>query len=271
MFIENKYKKWYDQIIKNSKHRRLSNQYIERHHIIPKSLGGNDTLDNIAILTAREHFVVHVLLTKMTTGIAKRNMIFALRQLIASNQYHDRYINARLYETSRLEHAKYMSQLHSNKEVSLETRKKISESRKGKPSPFKGKNHSDSSKKLMSKSHKGHQHNTPATVAKIIESRSWYSHSKETKQKISDGNKGKSRPHSEETKKKISKSLKGRVPTWLKDKPAHNKGIPHSEETKQKLKLSAQNREKFKCIHCGKEVTKPNLSRWHNENCKFNS
>ena len=43
-------------------------EYVEKHHIIPKSMGGNNSNENIAILTAREHFVCHLLLTKMTTG-----------------------------------------------------------------------------------------------------------------------------------------------------------------------------------------------------------
>lgn len=29
--------------------------YVERHHIIPKSLGGEDTTDNLVWLTANEH------------------------------------------------------------------------------------------------------------------------------------------------------------------------------------------------------------------------
>ena len=36
--------------------------YQERHHIIPKSKGGNDNADNIVKLTAREHYIAHRLL-----------------------------------------------------------------------------------------------------------------------------------------------------------------------------------------------------------------
>lgn len=39
--------------------------YVEKHHIIPKSMGGSNNLSNIVKLTAREHFVAHWLLFKI--------------------------------------------------------------------------------------------------------------------------------------------------------------------------------------------------------------
>ena len=35
--------------------------YYEKHHINPKWLGGNDTKDNLILLTAKEHFIAHLL------------------------------------------------------------------------------------------------------------------------------------------------------------------------------------------------------------------
>ena len=43
-------------------------EYTERHHIHPRCLGGNDSLDNIAILSWSEHRLAHLLLTKMYPG-----------------------------------------------------------------------------------------------------------------------------------------------------------------------------------------------------------
>lgn len=40
--------------------------YYEEHHIIPKSLGGSDSKSNLVLLTAREHFLAHYLLCKIT-------------------------------------------------------------------------------------------------------------------------------------------------------------------------------------------------------------
>lgn len=36
--------------------------YYEKHHIVPKCLGGLDNKDNLALLTASEHFLTHQLL-----------------------------------------------------------------------------------------------------------------------------------------------------------------------------------------------------------------
>ena len=38
--------------------------YHERHHIVPKCLGGTDDDDNLIDLLAREHFVAHKLLAQ---------------------------------------------------------------------------------------------------------------------------------------------------------------------------------------------------------------
>lgn len=38
--------------------------YTERHHIIPRCIGGKDTIDNLVELTMREHFLAHWMLWK---------------------------------------------------------------------------------------------------------------------------------------------------------------------------------------------------------------
>jgi hypothetical protein len=51
------YEKIYDCIIKRAKTRKLEG-YVEKHHIIPKCMGGSNEKQNIVELTAREHFYV---------------------------------------------------------------------------------------------------------------------------------------------------------------------------------------------------------------------
>jgi hypothetical protein len=65
MFKENKYTRWYYSIIEKAKNRDLKEEYSENHHVIPKCLGGIDNESNLAKLLAREHFICHLLLTKM--------------------------------------------------------------------------------------------------------------------------------------------------------------------------------------------------------------
>lgn len=96
MFIENKYYKWYTTIIKNAQNRELPiNEYTEKHHIIPKCIGGTDELDNIVVLSAKEHFICHMLLTKC---VSDNKIKYALVMMTLSNIYHGRYkLNSNSY------------------------------------------------------------------------------------------------------------------------------------------------------------------------------
>jgi hypothetical protein len=60
------YARIYYNIIERSKNRQIDYfKYYEKHHIIPKCMGGSDDEKNIATLTAREHYLCHMLLLKM--------------------------------------------------------------------------------------------------------------------------------------------------------------------------------------------------------------
>lgn len=58
------YSKIYFSIIENRKNNPYEG-YVECHHIVPKSLGGTDEKSNLVNLSAREHFICHLLLAKM--------------------------------------------------------------------------------------------------------------------------------------------------------------------------------------------------------------
>lgn len=58
----------YEQLIKRAQERQITNKltcYFEIHHIIPKCLGGEDIIENLVDLTAKEHFIAHALLCKI--------------------------------------------------------------------------------------------------------------------------------------------------------------------------------------------------------------
>jgi len=65
MFNESKYTRWYYAIIENARCQPDRGTYTEKHHIIPKSMGGSNGKNNLISLTYREHFLCHWLLTKM--------------------------------------------------------------------------------------------------------------------------------------------------------------------------------------------------------------
>lgn len=115
----NKYTRWYNQIIEQAKSRTIDG-YVEKHHVIPRSLGGSNDADNLVCLTAREHFICHWLLTKMHLGEARGKMINALYLMQGKNKYQDRYINSKVYEKLRQEYSQYISDLNTGRVQPLE-------------------------------------------------------------------------------------------------------------------------------------------------------
>ena len=49
---------------------RVIEGYVEKHHIIPRCLGGTNDVSNIAVLTPEEHFLAHQLLVKIYPNCA---------------------------------------------------------------------------------------------------------------------------------------------------------------------------------------------------------
>jgi len=59
------YEKIYISIIDKAKQRSINDQYVEKHHILPKCIGGSNDKTNLVSLTYREHFICHWLLCKI--------------------------------------------------------------------------------------------------------------------------------------------------------------------------------------------------------------
>lgn len=95
------YKHIYNQLCERSQTRQWAKFTYEKHHIVPKSMGGTDAKSNIAILTPREHALAHLLLVKFLTGAEKAKMIFALKTMISYRNKHRNQLTTRQYETLR--------------------------------------------------------------------------------------------------------------------------------------------------------------------------
>lgn len=106
-FIFNKYTNLYFAIISNSTSKNRSKQdgYYENHHIVPRCLGGTDVEWNLVLLTAREHYLCHWLLTKMVPGQLKYKTQFAFFRMSTENQSQQRNITSRQYDIARKHHA----------------------------------------------------------------------------------------------------------------------------------------------------------------------
>lgn len=102
--LKNKYLKIYNSIIENAKTRNSDKiTYVEVHHIIPRSLGGSNLKKNLVKLTAREHYIVHWLLTKFCLKKDKHKMIFAFEMMNTTNKTNKkRYVNSKTYERWRI-------------------------------------------------------------------------------------------------------------------------------------------------------------------------
>jgi len=73
--------------------------YCECHHIIPKSEGGSDDKDNLVNLTAREHYVAHLLLAKIYKDCKMYSAVIYMMTGFHKNRKFR--FNSRVYENMR--------------------------------------------------------------------------------------------------------------------------------------------------------------------------
>lgn len=168
LFIENKYYKWYYSIIENAliQNRKKINPsnpkyvYYEMHHILPscmfpeyKSLKKNPW--NKVLLTAKEHFVCHLLLPKFVVLDNHRfKTTHALYAMVNQNNSQQKRNNSKMYEYAKTQ----MIKIRSDPSASLQWRKKLSIASKtsnhmigktGDKNPFYGKTHNEKARQKM--------------------------------------------------------------------------------------------------------------------------
>lgn len=128
-----KYRLWYTTLIHRARERGSICGYSEKHHIRPRCLGGSNNKCNIVHLSFREHFLAHWLLTKMHRGKARRKMQYALLQMCRPGRGMNRICSGWQFDVAK----RAIKDAQSKRVVSLETRRKLSEFRKGKPLSLK--------------------------------------------------------------------------------------------------------------------------------------
>lgn len=170
----NKYTKWYISIIDACMTESYGiDLYCEKHHIIPKSFKKYIAIDilkskdNLAVLPARQHFLAHLLLTKMFDNkTMNQKMNFAFHQMKLKNRHQEqRYINSRFYDSIKKEKREYIRLYmgedvvyvnqydsdHYNEMISLGYGLIMTEEyKKGRVGNMKGRKHSEESKQKMS-------------------------------------------------------------------------------------------------------------------------
>lgn len=131
MFKHNKYTKWYDSIIQKSQSENRTQLslddpsfvYYEKHHIIPECMGGTET----TLLTAREHFICHLLLTKMTDD---RRMKYAVKAMTMDSKRRKLKITSHTYSYIKRIHAESVSERLRDIPKTIEHKKKMSDTHK---------------------------------------------------------------------------------------------------------------------------------------------
>jgi hypothetical protein len=135
---ESKYSRWYEALITKAQNRTIEG-YVESHHIIPRSFGGNDSKANLVKLTAREHYIAHALLWKMKfAGVYGSKMAFAFNTFInkmttgVRGIHHTYTISSRTYEVFRKEYSNLLKEKWAREGAN-----------------FKGKKHSEETKRII--------------------------------------------------------------------------------------------------------------------------
>jgi hypothetical protein len=219
-------------ILKAQKRIKNNDDYYEKHHILPKCIGGNNLKENLVYLTAKEHFICHHLLFKIYGGSKLANAWYAMCRIGKGQE--KRNINSRLFKNAK------------------ETRSRIlSDQSIGNKNHFYGKTHSAETKlkiSLANKNRKKSEEEVYNWVKKVASK----SKSKEHRSKI--GRYGLTMIQNIHTKeiKRVPLDLIG--------------GIYDTNEWVNPRKITPE--QKHKCLYCEVITTKSNLKRWHNENCK---
>jgi 5-methylcytosine-specific restriction endonuclease McrA len=185
------YQRHYEILIDRARNRKLTS-YSEKHHVIPRCLGGGDESQNIVRLTPEEHYVAHQLLAKIHP--TNRKLVYAAWAMcIGEGRNNKRYawIKNRLRKILSETHKgrkmpewnkRKLIEVNTGRPCSEETRKKISEAQIGKVL-------TEDHRRKLSESHKGKKP------------------SEETRMRMSEA--GKKRVWSEEVRRKLSKAKQG--------------------------------------------------------------
>jgi len=253
----------YQKIYENLTAKDMIADYTEKHHIIPRCMGGSNDHRNLVRLTPEAHYVAHQLLVKIYPDNAL--LIYAANMMTCGRNTN------KSYSWIRRKHAVSMRDANLGKTLSIkirakmkaamtpERRKRLSDSKKGKGNPMYRKTHTAETRAKISAAKKGKlnpMYGIPCTAetrAKISASQC-AAMTLERRKRISDSKKG--HTVSYETRAKISTSMKGRL---------------HTANTREKMRIAKSGKSQIKvtCPHCNKEGGICNMKRWHFDNCKL--
>lgn len=228
--LKNKYSKWYDNIINTAKlqnRKKYNGVYYEKHHILPKclfpDLSRNE--NNLILLTAKEHYICHRLLIKMTAGHSQHLMMYAIGKFNQCNQNQQRAFTSRQYEFIR----NTISLARTGSKHTSESKQRMSEHMKGRIPWNKGIS-------------------TPRSPESVIKSANALKGKKLSREHIENISKSKlnkpsgmlGKTHSDETKQKMRESNLANVATTSFKISESRKGMKFTDEHKKNISISQQ-------------------------------
>lgn len=217
------YQKIYINLIDRA-NSRISEGYVEKHHIVPRCLGGTDAKENIVSLYPEEHYLAHLLLCKINKSNQK--LLYAAMNMTTGSMINNSKRNNKAYGWLRRQYAQSMSGDNNPNRRNPEIQKKAALKRVG-------------------------QKRTEETKARMSAAQKGRTFTEETKQKMSIAAKNKP-PVSLETREKLSAKSKGRVGPWagktvppelVAKRAEARRGKTDTEEVKLKKSLAAKARE----------------------------
>jgi hypothetical protein len=218
----------YQKIYNNLINREITRVgYVEKHHVLPRCLGGLDNKENLVDLYPEEHYLAHLLLCKIHPRNQK--LLYAAMNMTTGSMINNGKRNNKAYGWLRRQYAESMSGDNNPARRNPTLQKEAAKKRVG-------------------------QKRTEETKARMSAAQKGRTFTEETKKKMSKA--VRNRPTiSDETRKKLSESSTGRIGPWAgKTMPdeikakmsASQQGKKMSEETKAKMRIAAKIREETK-------------------------
>ena len=187
--MEMTYEEFINNILETRGRFACGEEYHERHHIVPKCMGGTNEEENLIDLFAREHFEAHKLLALENPENEKLVHAWVCMTWFKTGNQERVKVSAAEYEEAK----KYYSKMRSENLI-------------GENNYFYGKHHSEETKEKLRQLHLGKKM-LDETKDKIREANHNRVITQETREKLKKINLGIKR--SETTTKKISETKKG--------------------------------------------------------------
>jgi hypothetical protein len=133
--MQETYKQFIDNILSSRGRFACGDEYHERHHIVPKCLGGTNDEDNLIDLYAKEHFIAHKLLALENPNNDKLTYAWSCMAFIKNSDQQRYELTPDEYEEAR----KALAVAMSSRVVSEETREKMRQAVSGERNPMYGR------------------------------------------------------------------------------------------------------------------------------------